>query len=117
VLAIDADARQRLRVRAPRDRSHRRRRRTADPPKRLVYLDVDDALEVFGSIADGLRASDRELANWIIGFSAGASPREVAMAIRRLTTAGSAVRVPRRPHGCDGATDAPQRERCQIIRA
>lgn len=36
-----------------------------------------------------VEATDRELANWIISFSAGASPREVAMALRqRLTTAG-----------------------------
>lgn len=133
---------------------------SADPPEDVVYLDVDDALEVFGAIiggtatqaADQLRdraalegalarpinyaqyenavwrpggdggarhrrdpavhrrqqaaalvvmltfleingvcveATDRELANWIISFSAGASPREVAMALRqRLTTAG-----------------------------
>jgi death-on-curing protein len=134
---------------------------SADPPEDVVYLDVADALEIFGAIiggtatqaADQLRdraalagalarpinyaqyegvdlalqaamvahgvaetqpfidgnkraalvvmlvfleingarveATDRELADWIIGFSAGASPREVAMAIRqRLTTAG-----------------------------
>ena len=126
----------------------------ADPPENVVYLDVDDALEIFGAIiggtatqaADQLRdraalagalarpinyaqyenadlalqaatlahgiaetqpfidgnkraalvamltflelngyrlgATDRELANWIISFSAGAKPTEVAERIR-----------------------------------
>ncbi len=133
---------------------------SADPLEDVVYLDVDDALEIFGAIiggtatqaADQLRdraalegalarpvnyaeyegadlalqaamvahgiaetqpfidgnkraalvvmltfleinggsveATDRELADWIISFSAGASPREVATAIRQRLTAG-----------------------------
>ncbi len=132
-----------------------------DPPESVVYLDVDDALEVFGAIiggtatqaADQLRdraalagalarpinyaqyenadlavqaatlahgiaetqpfidgnkraalvvmltfleingsrvqASDRELADWIIAFSAGTSPHEIAEIVRaRLRTGG-----------------------------
>lgn len=133
----------------------------ADPAENVVYLDVDDALEIFGAIiggtatqaADQLRdraalagalarpinyaqyenadlalqaatlahgiaetqpfidgnkraalvvmltfleingsrvqASDRELADWIIAFSAGTSPHEVAEVVRaRLTACG-----------------------------
>jgi death-on-curing protein len=132
----------------------------ADPPESVVYLDVDDALEILGAIiggtatqaADQLRdraalagalarpinyaqyenadlalqtatrahgiaetrpfidgnkraalvvlltfleingsrvqASDRELADWIIAFSAGTSPHEVAEVVRARLAAG-----------------------------
>jgi hypothetical protein len=45
----------------------------------LTFLEIDGAR---------VEATDRELADWIISFSAGASPRQVATAIRRRLAAG-----------------------------
>jgi hypothetical protein len=60
-----------------------------DGNKRAALVVMLTFLEINGARVE---ATDRELADWIISFSAGASPREVAMAVRqRLTTAGESV--------------------------
>lgn len=57
-----------------------------DGNKRAALVVMLAFLEINGARVE---ATDRELADWIISFSAGASPREVAVAVRqRLTTAG-----------------------------
>ncbi len=57
-----------------------------DGNKRAALVVMLAFLEINGGRVE---ATDRELADWIISFSAGASPREVAVAVRqRLTTAG-----------------------------
>ena len=57
-----------------------------DGNKRAALVVMLAFLEINGARVE---ASDRELADWIISFSAGALPRDVAVAVRqRLTTAG-----------------------------
>jgi death-on-curing protein len=57
-----------------------------DGNKRAALVVMLTFLEVNGS---RVQASDRELADWIISFSAGTSPHEVAEMIRaRLTVSG-----------------------------
>jgi death-on-curing family protein len=57
-----------------------------DGNKRAALVVMLTFLEINGARVE---ATDRELADWIISFSAGASPREVAMVVcQRLTTAG-----------------------------